>query len=115
MNYSKAWGMVLTTVLSAVLPFLVDGALSATEWITVALAGVGAVSVAIVPNLNAGVGKYAKGAVAIAAAVLTLLVTVIDGGLDTSEIIQLVIAAFGAVGVVALPGPQHPANSAVEA
>jgi peptidoglycan/LPS O-acetylase OafA/YrhL len=112
MNYSKTWGMVVATVLSAVLPALVDGSLSPTEWINVALAFVGAVSVAIVPNLNAGVGKYAKAAVAVAAAVLTLLVSLIDGGLSTPEILQLVIAALGAVGVVSLPGPQFSAQVA---
>jgi|SRR5437764_1032166 len=110
MNYSKALGMVAATVLSAVLAAMVGGHITTTGWINVALAGVGAVSVAIVPNLNAGVGRYAKASVAVATAVLTLLVSLIDGGLTTAEILQLVIAGLGAVGVVALPGPQFSAQ-----
>jgi hypothetical protein len=111
MDYSKALGMVVATVLSAVVPMLTAGTLTAENWINVALVGIGAVSVAIVPNLTAGIGKYAKAAVAVASAVLTLLVSLLPGGLSTAEILQLVIAALGAVGVMALPAPQHPAAS----
>lgn len=113
MNYSKSWGMVVATVLSAIVPLLTNGGLTVANWINVALVGVGAISVAIVPNLSAGVGQYAKAAVAVASAVLTLLVSLLPGGLSTAEILQLVIAALGAVGVVALPGPQHPAAPSV--
>jgi hypothetical protein len=109
MPYSKALAQVAATVLVALLPLLVDGHLSAVEVINLCIVGISAIGVAIVPNLSAGVAKYAKSLLAVAGAVLVLLTSFIsDGNLSTDEIVQLVVAALGALGVYALPAPQHP-------
>lgn len=107
-RYGKAIAMVVVTVAAAIVAALSDEAIVNTEWFTVVLAGVGAVNVAIVPNLDATVGKYAKLVIAASTAVLTLGATLIDGGITGSEWLQLLIVGAGAVGVYGLPGPQHP-------
>jgi hypothetical protein len=109
MPYSKALAQVVATVLTALLPLFVDGHLSAVEIINLCIIGASAIGVAIVPNLSAGVAKYAKSILAVIGAVLVLLTSYIsDGVLSGDEIVQLVVAAFGALGVYALPAPQHP-------
>lgn len=109
MQYSKAAAQVAATVLMGLIPLLVDNHLSTIEVINLCIIGTSSIGVAIVPNLTGGVAKYAKGAVAVIGAVLVLLTSLIsDGSLSSSEIIQLIVAAFGAVGVVGLPAPQTP-------
>ena len=109
MPYSKALAQVAATVLTALLPLLVDSHLSTVEVINLCIVGASAIGVAVVPNLTAGVAKYAKLVLAVIGAVLVLLTSFIsDGVLSGDEIVQLVVAAFGALGVYALPAPQHP-------
>lgn len=114
MNYAKAAAMVAATVASAIVAALTDQEITSIEWFNIAVAGIGAISVGIVPNLDAGVGKYAKAVVAVALAVVTLAADLVDGGMSTSEWWQLAIAAFGAVGVYGFSGPTHPANRTVK-
>ena len=107
MTYSKAIAQVVATILAGLLPFLVDNSLSAVEIINLGIIGSSAITIAIVPNLTAGIAKYAKGALAVVSAVLVLLTSLIaDGTLTTEETLQLVIAGLGAIGVVGLPAPQ---------
>jgi uncharacterized membrane protein YqaE (UPF0057 family) len=112
MNYSKALSQVLATVLATVLAATVGGGLDTTGWINVVLAGIGAVSVALVPNLNVGVAKYSKSLITVLTVVLPILAVSLPGGLDSAEVIQLVLAGLGALGVYALPAPLHTANTA---
>lgn len=116
-GFGKAVAQVLATVLAALVPLLSAGSLSPSEVFSVVLIGVSALGVGLVPNLNAGVAKYAKGAVAVATAVLTLVVSfVADGSYVISgvEWAQIVIAALGAVGVVGLRAPQYPSVYRIE-
>jgi hypothetical protein len=108
MPYSKALAAVAATVLTALLPLIVDSHLSAVEVINLCIVGASAIGVAVVPNLTGGIAKYAKLVLAVIGAVLVLLTSFIsDGVLSGDEIVQLVVAAFGALGVYALPAPQH--------
>ena len=107
---AKAWAQVLATVLAGLIPFIADNQLNGVEVVNTLLLSFSAIAVAIVPNLTDGVAKYAKGIVAVGTAVLTLLVSLFADGsyaLNSSEWIQLGIAAFGALGVIGLPAPQH--------
>lgn len=108
----KAVAQAVATVLAGLVPFLVDGHLSSVEVVNLFLLAFGVIGVAVVPNLNAGAAKYAKGIVAVGVAVLTLLSSfLIDGtGIGASQWVQFGIAALGAVGVIALPAPQYPAT-----
>ena len=51
-------------------------------------------------------------AIAVGLAVLTLLATFLAEGTSfgSGQIIQLILAGLGAVGVIALPAPQYPAG-----
>jgi len=110
---AKAWAQALATVLAGLIPFLADSHLNGVELVNTFLLGFSAVAVGIVPNLTGGIAKYAKGIVAVGTAVLTLLVSLFADGsyaLNSSEWLQLGIAALGALGVVGLPAPQHPVS-----
>lgn len=108
----KAVAQAIATVLAGLIPFLVDGHLTTVETVNLLLLAFSTLGVAVVPNLTAGTAKYAKGIIAVGVAVLTLLATFLSSGTDlgSGQIIQLILAALGAVGVVGLPAPQYPAN-----
>jgi hypothetical protein len=57
-------------------------------------------------TLPAGVWRYTKPIVAAASAVLVLWQSLASNGMVPAEWIQLVLAALGALGVLAAPGPK---------
>lgn len=98
--YWKSLIAVLVTVLSAVqAAVLNDEVVSSTEWVNVAIAGVTAAAVFAAPNVPGA--RYTKAILAVLGAVLTVLTSVIIGGVSPSEWIQIALAAAGAVGVAA--------------
>lgn len=100
-NYSKLFAAVVVTVLSAVSAALFgDNTISSPEWVNIAIAGVGACAVFAAPNVP--FAKYTKSVLAALTAALTILASAISGGVHTTEWIQIVIAALGAVGVYAV-------------
>ena len=102
MNYGKAALAVLGTVLSAVIAALVgDAIVSAVEWVNVAIAGTGAAAVFASPNVPGA--RYTKVILSTLTGVLVLLSSLILGGLDTSEVLQLAVAALTAAGVYMAP------------
>lgn len=100
-RYAKALAAVLVAIATAVVAALTDSAFTAQEGVIVAGVGVSAVGVAIVPNLTAGPAAYAKAAVAFLGAGLGALAVLMVGGLTLAEVLEALIAAAGAVGVVA--------------
>lgn len=101
-KYAKFAAIVLATVLSAVTAALAgDSIISPQEWVNVAILGVGAAGVFAAPNVPGA--AYTKSILAVLAAVLTVLASVIIGGVGTAEIIQMILAALGALGVYAVP------------
>ena len=101
-KYSKFIAIVIATVLSAISAALLgDSVISPNEWVNVAIAGVGAAAVFAAPNVPGA--AYTKSVLAVLAAGLTVLASVIIGGVSPAEWIQIAIAALGAVGVYAVP------------
>lgn len=98
MQYAKVIAQIVVTVLSAAAVALTgDAVWSDADTINVVLAGVMAVGVFYVPNApNAPV---AKAVVSALGAILTLASVLVVGGFDVTEIIQLALAGFGALGV----------------
>jgi len=97
---------VLVTILTALAPLAVPGHhISHAEWVNVIITGLGAVTVVIIPNLTGGIGHYAKYVVgAITAAMVVLSSLLAQGaGVGLAEIIQMLIAAVGALGIFAVP------------
>lgn len=106
-KYAKFVAIVIATVLSAISAALLgDSIISPSEWVNVAILGVGAAGVFAAPNVPGA--AYTKSILAALAAALTVLASVIVGGVGTAELIQIVLAGLGAVGVYAVPNqPQY--------
>ncbi len=101
-TYSKFIAIVVATVLSAISAALFgDNVISPQEWVNVAILGVGALGVFAAPNVPGA--RFTKSILAVLAAVLTVLASVIVGGVGTTEIIQIILAGLGALGVYAVP------------
>lgn len=102
MNYGKSIAMLLATAMSlAVAALASDHVVTPTEWINIAIGVVTAASVFAAPNVPGA--RYTKLVLAVLGAVLALAVNLLAGGIDTSEWMQLGLAAFGALGVYAAP------------
>lgn len=98
--YLKAIVAFLAAVAGAVAPAL-EGGVSATEWVNVAILAVGAAAVFAGPNIPGA--RYTKGILAVLAAGLAVLNTVIVGGVTAGEWYQIAAAVIGAVSVVIVP------------
>lgn len=99
-KYTKSIVQVIITVLAA-LAAVWTGGVTTVELVNVAIIGAGALSVFTAPNVPGA--AYTKSILAAITAGLVVLASVITGGLVFPEVIQIVIAAAGAVGVYALP------------
>lgn len=108
-KYNKMFAAVVATVLAAILAALTgDNAISATEWVNVAILAVGAAGVFAAPNVPGA--TYTKSVLAVLAAVLAVLASAIVGGISTTEWIQIALAALGALGVYAVPNTDGDTN-----
>lgn len=105
-KYAKFFAAVVVTVLAAVAAALTgDNTISASEWVNVAILAAGACGVFTAANVPGA--RYTKFVLAALTAGLTVLASAVTGGVSPVELIQIVLAAAGAVGVYAVP------NSAV--
>lgn len=112
MKDRKMWFQLLAAVAAAVWAALTDSAtgdaITTAEWIVIATMAVGAFGVQIVPNLDEGIGRYAKGVVSFLTAALPALSLVIAGGLTTAEVLEVLLVGAAAVGlVVGVPNPGY--------
>lgn len=96
-------GLVVMTILTTVKEASSDSHIDAQEWVQVALQAIMAFNVWATANLP----QYTKMKTYVAAviAVVSLLYTVIIGGVSTQEIINLIITGLAALGVAATPQP----------
>lgn len=101
----KMWMQLAVAVVAAIWAALTDNAsanlITVQEWIVIVTMAVGAFGVRIVPNLEVGIARYAKTVVSILTAALPVLGVLIIGGLTQAEVLELIIAGAGAVGLVA--------------
>jgi hypothetical protein len=100
----KAWAQLAVAVVVAVWAALTDSAsgdtITTQEWVVIAGTGIGAFVVWVVPNLDTGIGKYAKTIASFATAGLSALYVVIPGGLTTAEMLEVLVAGASAIGLV---------------
>lgn len=102
MKYAKMWVQVIVTIVSAIVAALVgDNSVSSVEWVNVAIAGVAAGAVFCGPNIP--YAAYTKSILSALAAVLTILASALVGGIQVVEVVQMLIAAAGALGVYGIP------------
>lgn len=102
MTVVKALVQLVMTVLAALVPALTVGPLDTAGWVNVVILGAGVVMVYNASNDIPGWG-YAKLIASAVSAVAVVLVTALAGGIDTAEIIQMVLAGAAALGVGAIP------------
>lgn len=105
-NRAKAWAaaayFVAVAVAQGVVPFLDKGTHpSAVEWVQIAIAGTFAIGVHMVPLAEGHPGV--KTGVAVLLAALQVLVTVIAGGLSGNDVLMIVFAVAGVLGVGIAP------------
>jgi hypothetical protein len=98
-RYRKAVLMVLLTIAAFLYGALTDG-MSDNEWVLTASAGVGAVGVWLVPNLDDGIAYWTKGIVAFASPALGVIAIQITGGLTAQEWLEALLVGAAAVGLV---------------
>jgi hypothetical protein len=101
-KYGKAITAVVFAVLTAAQVYLGgDNHIDQQEWVQLGIAAASAVGVYVIPLAQQY--AWAKTAVAVLLAVLQALATVVLGGLDSNEVLVLVLAALTAIGVGVSP------------
>lgn len=106
--FGKFWFAALGAVLVVVATTLSDNRIEVDEAIAIGVAAVNAATVYVVPNLDSGIGKYAKAICSGLLAVLTGLAGWMVGGMSGADWINLVLAFATAAGVLVASAPQHP-------
>lgn len=112
MNISH-YGKAITYIAIAAMAFLVtalsDNQITGEELLNLVIVVLGAIGVYAVPNFPANVAKYAKTGIAFLTAGVIAALSFWSGGITTAEWLQIIIAAFAAVGVYIVPnGPKEP-------
>ena len=96
--YTKFIVQAIVTVLVA-LAAVWTGGVTPVEWVNVSIVGVGALAVFAAPNVPGA--EYTKSILSALSAGLVVLASVIIGGVTFPEVVQIIVAAAGAVGVLA--------------
>ena len=103
-RYAKAIVAILTAGATVLATALTDNFVTVDERFGIALAIVNAIAVYFVPNLSAGVGRYAKMIVAFVGTGLQALIPLLDGGgIPATTWLLVLVAALGAVSVGIIP------------
>lgn len=102
-HYAKSLLYIALAVVGVLVTALADDILTVDELVNVAIIGVGAITVYLVPNLPKGVGRYAKVIVTFVVAALVALQSFLTDGITTTEWLQIAAAAFAGVGVYIIP------------
>jgi hypothetical protein len=102
-HYAKSLLYIALAVVGVLVTALADELLTVDELVNVGIIGVGAITVYLVPNLPAGVGRYAKVIVTFVVAGLVALQSFLTGGITTTEWLQIAVAAFAGIGVYVIP------------
>jgi hypothetical protein len=113
----KVWAQTLATILAGAIPFFSNNdGLTGVALVNFLLMALAAINVGVAGNLTGTVGKYAKAFIAVGTAVGTLLVSLFADhsyALSTTEWIQVILAALGALGVIGFSSPQYNSSPAV--
>lgn len=103
-RYAKAYVAIATALVAGLYAGLTDG-LTLAEGLGVAVLGLSAILVELVPLASAGVARYSKAIIAVAAAVLQAIIPLVANGgeVGTSGWMLVFLAALGAVSVGITP------------
>ena len=105
-GYLKFGAQLIATIIAALVPALSgDDHVSPSEWINVAIVGLGALAVLGAGEFPSGIWSQVKVFLAAATAGLVLLHSVLGNGVTSTEMLQILVALLGAIGVGAVNGP----------
>ncbi len=104
-QYGKALAAALIAVVTAVHTMVSDEVITRTEWVQIAIAVVTAISVYLVPMLEYG---WMKTAIAVILAALNVLVTLIDDGVTSGDLVQVLLSALTVLLVAIAPARSDP-------
>lgn len=102
-RYAKAFVAVATAVIAVLVTALTDNVVTVSEVLGISIAFLTAVGVYLVPNLEAGVGRWAKAIVAVVGTAVQAAAPLVDGGWTTSSWLLVALAALGALTVGIAP------------
>jgi hypothetical protein len=102
-HYAKSIVYIALAAVTFLVTALTDNALSTEEIINLVIIVLGAIGVYAVPNFPEGVAKVAKTVIAFLTAGTVALASFLTGGVTISEWMQIIIAAFTAIGVYIIP------------
>lgn len=102
-RYVKAFVAIATAVLAVLVTALTDNVVTVSEVLGISVAFLTAVGVYLIPNLEAGVGRWAKAIVAVVGTAVQAAVPLVDGGWTTSSWLLVALAALGALTVGIAP------------
>lgn len=112
--YGKSITYIALTALSFLVTAFADNNLSTEELINLGVVVIGAIVVYALPNLPNSVAAYAKSGAAFATAGLVALLSFLSDGVSPTEWMQIILAAFAAVGVYIVPNVVDKKVQAVE-
>lgn len=103
------YGKGIAAVVAALAAALVatQGPIDTGVLIQLGVVTVTAVGTYVVPNLDAGVGRYAKAIVGVVGAGLTATLPLLVGPLDAQAIAVVIVAALGSLGVGVVPNREN--------
>lgn len=102
-HYAKYLAAVATVIVAGAGAALADNTITTAETVNLAIIGLGAVLTYVVPNLETGVGRYAKMLVQAFTAGAVLLQSSLIDGVTAGEWLQVAAAVLGTFTVYALP------------
>lgn len=103
-RYAKAIVAIVTAAVTVLVTALTDNVVTLDEKVGIAIAIVTAIGVYLVPNLEGGVGRFAKAIVAVVGIGLQAAVPLIsDGNLTGANWLLILLAVLGAVSVGIIP------------
>jgi hypothetical protein len=101
--YRKSIAAILGALGVALFAALADQRVSTAEAFVIAIAGISAVLVYLIPNVPGTAGATLKWAVSTVLAIVQAIALYRDGGLTPSEIVLVTIAGLTAAGVYIVP------------
>jgi len=101
MTYAKSLLAVVVTVIAGIVAAMTDNVVTNVEWINIGIAAAGALAVFAAPNVPGA--RYTKAILAVITAVLVFFASAVTDGISTSELLQALVVAAGAIGVYAVP------------
>lgn len=109
--YAKALIYIALAAVAFLVTALSDSVLALDEILNLVIVVLGAVGVYLVPNLDQGVGAYAKTIIAFVTAGIVALLSYLTGGVSVTEWLQVILAAFAGIGVYIVPN--EPVDAAI--